>query len=191
MRTDRLVRRGSLRRRRGGAVLELAVCGLLLCMILYGAIEGGQYFYVKSVMTDAARDGCRNGILAYQAGTGSGVNGPQGSYASVMGVVANELIAAQLVPTGTSYTTTSPFTVGNFTVTFFDCSGSTYATHTAMTTAAMNTMTVGDGLMVTISCNWSIEGGPFHESALNLLNGPLAQNGHLLTTSCVMCKEAQ
>jgi hypothetical protein len=184
----RMIRRGASRRRRGGALLELAICGLLLAVILLGAIEGGQYFWVKSVMTEAARDGCRNGVLAYQAGVaGGGTAGPEGSISSVMGVIGDQLIAANLVPVGTTYSGSGPYTLGNFSVTFSDCN---LTSGTSTTITNLSTMSVGDGLMVTITANWSVVGAPFHDAAFHLLSGSLSGNGHQMTTSCLMRKEA-
>jgi Flp pilus assembly protein TadG len=184
LRADLAVRMGHLRRQRGGALLELAICGLLLATILLGAIEGGQYFWVKSVMTEAARDGCRNGALAYQAGTsGGGVNGPQGSVASVLGVIKDQLVAAKLLGSSATIPSSSPYTMGNFTVTFTDYNLTSGASNGAVTN--LSNMTVGDGLMVTITCNWSTVGAPFHDSAFALFS-----NNHTISTSCLMRKEA-
>jgi Flp pilus assembly protein TadG len=183
LRANLAVRMGHLRRRRGGALLELAICGLLLATILLGAVEGGQYFWVKSVMTEAARDGCRNGALAYQAGSGSGVNGPQGSIASVLGVIKDQFVAAKLVSSGASIPGGSPYTLGNFTVTFTSYNLTTGALVGTVTN--LSNMTVGQGLMVTVTCNWSTVGAPFHDSAFALFS-----NNHTITTSCLMRKEA-
>jgi hypothetical protein len=164
----RMIRRGASRRRRGGALLELAICGLLLAVILLGAIEGG--------------------VLAYQAGVaGGGTAGPEGSISSVMGVIGDQLIAANLVPVGTTYSGSGPYTLGNFSVTFSDYN-LTSGTSTIITN--LSTMSVGDGLMVTITANWSVVGAPFHDAAFHLLSGSLSGNGHQMTTSCLMRKEA-
>jgi hypothetical protein len=172
--------------RRGGSVLELAVCGILLSMILLGAIEGGRYFWVKTVMTNAARDGCRNGILAYQAGTSSGgTSGPQGSYTSILGVIAAQLEAAGLIPSSTTIPSTaaSSYALGNFTVYFYDYAGLT--TNYTSITDPNGHMSVGDGLEVVITCNWSTEGSIFHNSSFHLMS-----NNHVIYTSCAMRKEA-
>jgi len=71
------------RRRRGGAVVEMAIVTPLLLTLLFGIIEYGWVFTIKQAITNAAREGCRvatlegatdeeiiNTINSYLAGTG-------------------------------------------------------------------------------------------------------------------------
>lgn len=48
----------------GGSLLEFAVIGPLLFVILFGIIEFGILFYNKAVITNASREGARFGIVA-------------------------------------------------------------------------------------------------------------------------------
>jgi Flp pilus assembly protein TadG len=50
-------------RRRGAAVLELAMTLMILLMLAFGTIEFAHYFYVKHTMQGAARQGARVAIV--------------------------------------------------------------------------------------------------------------------------------
>ena len=56
----------SLRRtaRRGGAVLETALVMGLLVMLSFGTAEYGYFFFVKNMVTGAAREGARAAVPA-------------------------------------------------------------------------------------------------------------------------------
>ena len=66
------VRRSGLRRRSGGAVLEMALTMTMLFSLVFGMIEFGFFFFVKNTMQNAAREGCRAGIVA--TGTNTTIN---------------------------------------------------------------------------------------------------------------------
>lgn len=66
----------SSRRRRGMAILEMAVTLLLLLMLSFGTVEFGYFFYVKNCIQNAAREGARAAIV------------PDAKYNDVTGAVA-------------------------------------------------------------------------------------------------------
>jgi Flp pilus assembly protein TadG len=182
---SRISRASFLRRRRGGALLEMAIMGVLLCVVCFGAVEGGQYFYVKSVMTDAAREGCRNGIAAYSTGSSTAGSPPQGSASSINSVIIDQLLDAKLIPTGTTATSSAPnWVIGNFTVSFYDVPSLT-GTATQISDPNGN-MTVGDGLVVQITANWNVVGANFR--GMGLIGS--SSSPHTITVSCMMRKEA-
>ncbi|MGA3065916.1 MAG: TadE family protein [Tepidisphaeraceae bacterium] len=184
LRASHKVRDIASRRRRGGAVLELAICGVLLAVIVFGAVEGGYYFYVKDIMTDAVREGCRNGVMGYSAGAAANGNPPEGSIASASQVVLDQLMQGGLLATGTTVSTSgSTSTIGNYTLTFYDCSALTGAPATI--TSIQTGMTVGDGLLLTLTANWSVVGANFRP--MKLIGGT---GSHTITESCMMRKEA-
>jgi Flp pilus assembly protein TadG len=49
--------------RRGGSLLEAAIVVPILLSLTFGAIEFGDYFFVKHTLNAAAREGARNGIV--------------------------------------------------------------------------------------------------------------------------------
>ena len=51
-------------RERGASVLEFAIVLPILLVLLFGVIEFGFIFYNKAMLTNAAREGARAGILA-------------------------------------------------------------------------------------------------------------------------------
>ena len=50
-------------RRRAGALVEFAIVAPMLFTILFGIVEYGYIYMVRQTMTNAAREGCRIGIL--------------------------------------------------------------------------------------------------------------------------------
>jgi Flp pilus assembly protein TadG len=87
-------------RRCGSATLELALTLVILLNVTYGAIEFGQYFYVKNQLQGAAREGARAGV------TSGSVN------SDVTGAVANVMSVAGM--SGSGYTVTiSPSNVAS------------------------------------------------------------------------------
>ena len=52
-------RKGGADRRRGGAVVEMAVVSPLLLTLVFGVIEFGNAFMVRQMLTNAAREGAR------------------------------------------------------------------------------------------------------------------------------------
>lgn len=132
-------------RRRGGAVLELALTLSILFSICYGLIEYGYYFYVKNTMEGAAREGCRAGIV-----TG-------GTTAECNSAIEQQLQAAGLVPNGTTASGSSTYTIGNYTVTYED-------NGTAVSNVA--NITTGDTLTVQITATWGTVGAGFRPAAM-------------------------
>ena len=163
--------RRPLLRRSGAAVLELALTLSILFSICYGLIEYGYYFYVKNTMEGAAREGCRNGIVA------------GATIATANAAIENQLQVANLVPSGTTASGSGPFAIGNYSVTYTDTpsGGGSAATVTSFSTA--NTP-VGDTLTVSISANWGTVGQAFRPAAL-------IGSGKNLTTASAMRKEGE
>jgi Flp pilus assembly protein TadG len=52
------------RRRLAGSVLEMVLTLWLLLNVTFGAIEFGYYFFVRSTMDGATREGVRNAIVS-------------------------------------------------------------------------------------------------------------------------------
>jgi Flp pilus assembly protein TadG len=91
---------GSARRPRGGgAVLEMVLVLPVLLALAFGTVEFGFYFYVKSNVQAAAREGARAAIL------------PSAVATDVSSAVSNAMSAAGLGSSG--YTTTITDTNGN------------------------------------------------------------------------------
>lgn len=59
---SRVLARRPNARRWGGTVLEAAIVLPILISLTFGAIEFGDYFFVKHTLEAAAREGARNGI---------------------------------------------------------------------------------------------------------------------------------
>jgi Flp pilus assembly protein TadG len=57
------------RRRRGSAVMELALVAMVLLWLTFGCVEFGYYFFVKNTLQGAAREGCRAGIVPTNTNT--------------------------------------------------------------------------------------------------------------------------
>ncbi len=157
----------SLVRRKGAAVLELALTLSILFSICYGLIEYGYYFYAKNTMEGAAREGCRNAIVA----------GATISTANT--VIENQLQVANLLPTGwvlggsgSSYTLGTGSGTTWYTITYTDST-------TGNGVSNLSNMTVGDTLTVTITANWGIVGAAFRPAAL------IGANKNLVTASAM------
>lgn len=56
--------RGRPGRRRGNAVLDMALVMPILLYLAFGTVEFGYYFYVKHTLQGAAREGCRASIVS-------------------------------------------------------------------------------------------------------------------------------
>jgi Flp pilus assembly protein TadG len=160
MNRDTLKPNRKLARHRGGAVLEMAITGILLCMITFGAVEGGWYFYCKNIMQGAAREGVRAGIVPPPTGVTATT--------AVMNAIANELNIAKINTGTTSYTGTGPFTLGNYTVDFGDYNPTlatiAYSQSTPPTSSSVSRS--GDGFVVKITATWSVIGTPFRPMQL-------------------------
>jgi Flp pilus assembly protein TadG len=134
------------RRRRGGAVLELALTLSILFSICYGLIECGYYFYVKNTMEGAAREGCRAGIVT------------NATTAQCNTAIENQLQAAGLVPNGTTASGSgNSYTIGNYTVTFED---------NGTATSNVANVPTGDTLTVQITATWGTVGAGFRPAAI-------------------------
>jgi Flp pilus assembly protein TadG len=56
--------RGSVRRRRGNAIIETTIVLAVLLYVVFGAVEFGQFFFIRNSFVAAARDACRAACLA-------------------------------------------------------------------------------------------------------------------------------
>jgi Flp pilus assembly protein TadG len=81
-------------RRRGNAVLDMALVMPVLLSLTFGTVEFGHYFYVKHCLQGAAREGARVAI------TSTAVN------SDVTTAVANSMAAAGLTASGYTVTLT-------------------------------------------------------------------------------------
>ena len=91
--------RSVVKRRRGAAVVEMAVVLPILLTILFGIIEFGWAFMIYQSITNAAREGCRVAVL--QGASDADIQTRVGSYMSLVGISNYQL---QI----THYTTTDP-----------------------------------------------------------------------------------
>jgi Flp pilus assembly protein TadG len=82
------------RNRRGAAVVEFAIVAPVFFVLVFGMVEYGRMVMVQQVITNAAREGARVGVL-----DGS-------TYANVQTAVNNYLIAAKISTTATTITVT-------------------------------------------------------------------------------------
>ncbi len=150
--------RRSLLRRSGSGVLELALTLSILFSICYGLIEYGYYFYVKNTMEGAAREGCRNAIVAGATLTTANT------------AIENQLQVANLVPSGTTTSGSSgSYTIGNYSVYYQDTTANTPPTPPTApspTVSNLSNMTIGDTLTVTITARWGTVGAAFRPAAL-------------------------
>ncbi len=62
-------RRSKRAAERGAAVVEFALMLPLLLMLVLGAIDWGWYFYLREVVTNAAREGARAGAVSAVGGS--------------------------------------------------------------------------------------------------------------------------
>lgn len=106
MKTRRILlnRRKTGTRRRGAAVVELAVVTPLLLTMLFGIMEFGRVFMVSETLNTAAREACRVGIL--QGSTTSDVEQRFMQAVAPLGsaVTSDMLTVEEVVPDGQSYT---------------------------------------------------------------------------------------
>jgi Flp pilus assembly protein TadG len=86
------------RRRRGSAVMEMALVGSILLGLTFGTVEFGYYFFVKNTLQGAAREGVRAGIT------------PTGDNTAVTTAVVTYLYNAGL-QTGSTTLDSSKFTL--------------------------------------------------------------------------------
>ncbi len=88
----------SNRRQRATALIEAAICFIVLFILLAGIVNGGRLFTTQTALTNAAREGAR-----WAAGHPT-------DYNDIAQSVLNELISGKLVPTNATMGTVS--TVG-------------------------------------------------------------------------------
>lgn len=51
------------RKRFGGSIVEMALTLTILTNLTFGMVEFGYYFYVQNAFSNAAREGCRAGLI--------------------------------------------------------------------------------------------------------------------------------
>ena len=88
--------RSCRRNRRGAAAVEFAVVSPVLFLLIFGMIEYGRMVMVQQVITNAAREGARKGVL----------DGTTNS--DVTTVVSNYLTSAKITGATTTVTPTNP-----------------------------------------------------------------------------------
>jgi len=88
--------RSCRRNRRGAAVVEFAFVSPVLFLLIFGMIEYGRMVMVQQVITNAAREGARKGVL----------DGSTNS--DVTTVVSNYLTSASISGATTTVTPTNP-----------------------------------------------------------------------------------
>ncbi len=90
-----------IRSERGSALIEFALVFMLLMLLLFGIIEFGLMLYDEQVLTNAAREGARAGIIQQN---------PRVSDAAIKAVVT-DYAAAHLVTFGNDQLTASDVTI--------------------------------------------------------------------------------
>jgi Flp pilus assembly protein TadG len=78
--------------RKGAALLEFALAGLITCLMIFAGIEMGRMMLVYNTVANSARAGLRYAIVHGSTRTGSGVDGPSGPDANppeIVTVVTN------------------------------------------------------------------------------------------------------
>jgi Flp pilus assembly protein TadG len=136
-----------LRRRSGTAVLELSLTLTILFLLCWGMVEYGYYFFIKNTMENAAREGCRAGIVS--TGTNTTVNQS----------ILYQLQAAGLVSNSVTAGSTMPCTLGNYSISATDSTTGTSVTNCA-------NVNMGDTLTITITATWGTVGAGFRPMAL-------------------------
>ncbi len=63
--------RKRLKSQRGAAAVEFALVLVPLMLIVLGTIDWGYYFFIREVVTNAAREGARAGAIANDDGVGA------------------------------------------------------------------------------------------------------------------------
>lgn len=100
-----MIRNGSLRNkrkrytaRRGTAVVEFAVIAPIFLLLVFGIIEFGRLVNVQSVVTNAAREGARVGVL--DGTTNDEIENRIDAYLSGSGVSGQTVTVTTLPPDG-------------------------------------------------------------------------------------------
>lgn len=97
-------------KRRGSAVLEMALTVTLLLNLTFGMVEFGYYFYVKNAFEGAARQGARAAIIP--GGTASTTSTAVSTALAVYNFSANSVTTTITYPSGTSYSDPSGAPLG-------------------------------------------------------------------------------
>lgn len=79
----------SANRRRGAAVVEMALVTPLFFVLVFGLIEFGRMVMVQDALMDAARDGCRTAVLATTISQANVETKIRNSLASTVAVAAD------------------------------------------------------------------------------------------------------
>jgi Flp pilus assembly protein TadG len=117
-------------RERGSALIEVAIVLPILLVLTMGMLDFGRAFHTKSLLDQAAREGCRVAV----------VTGPD--EALVQGRVATVLAAGGVTPTATTVSAVGPDRMVTVTVTatftfvtpgVFSLIGASYGNTLAMT----------------------------------------------------------
>ncbi len=89
----RASRRSGRRSERGAAVVEFALVLPLLLMLLVGAIDWGWYFYLREVVTNAAREGARVGSVSTSGAAATAAEGAANAYLTNLGLTGGSATA--------------------------------------------------------------------------------------------------
>lgn len=109
-------------RRRGAAVVEFAIVAPLFFLLVLGIIEFGRMVMVQQIITNAAREGARTGIVS--GATYSGVTSTVNGYLAATGI-SGASVSVNPDPGSASYgsqitvTVTIPFSQVSWTPTPF------------------------------------------------------------------------
>ena len=76
-RSSQFIRRRVLRDSRGAAVVEFAIIFPVLAMLIFGVIDFGRAFFLRTNLVAAVREGARSGAANEFACTGAGVTAIQ------------------------------------------------------------------------------------------------------------------
>ncbi|HEX9290756.1 MAG TPA: TadE family protein [Anaeromyxobacteraceae bacterium] len=96
-------RHGGRGRERGAAVVEFALVLPLLLMLVLGAIDWGWYFYLREVVTNAAREGARAGsVSALGSSAAAAAETAATTYLTNLGLGAGTATATTPVVSGTN-----------------------------------------------------------------------------------------
>jgi Flp pilus assembly protein TadG len=97
--------------RSGQSLLEFAVVGFMLGILLFAVVEIGRAVLVYVTTASAARIGARYAMLHGSSRTGSGADGPSGpgsNPAQVISIVQNVAAAGLLTPANLDITVSYP-----------------------------------------------------------------------------------
>ena len=87
---------------RGAAAVEFALVLPFLLMVVLGAIDWGWYFFVREVVTNAAREGARAGAVATAANPTQAAQDMARGYLTNFGLTGATAVTADLSTVGTT-----------------------------------------------------------------------------------------